>query len=44
MTRLVQDLLDEGLDEATVQRLAGRMFEVVYAAAATPAPSSSARD
>ena len=44
VTRLVQDLLDEGLDEATVQRLAGRMFEVVYAAAATPAPSSSARD
>ena len=37
------DLLDEGLDEAKVLRIARRMFEIVYGGRAIPVPSSSPR-
>src|SRR3546814_18890337 len=43
IAKLVQELLDEGLDEAKVLRLARRMFEVVYGDLTRPGPSSSGR-
>ena len=44
LARIVQELLDEGLDEARVQSLAARMVEMVYGLPAPrPAPSSTGR-
>ena len=43
VTKLVEELLDEGLDEDKVMRLARRMFEIVNDGRPIPAPSSSAR-
>lgn len=44
LTRILQELLDEGLDEARVRSLAARMVEMVYdSPAPRPAPSSTRR-
>ncbi|MDG6347774.1 hypothetical protein QAA18_03305 [Luteimonas sp. 8-5] len=44
LARILQELLDEGLDEARVQSLAARMVEMVYGLPAPrPAPSSTGR-
>lgn len=43
VTKLVDELLDEGLDEDKVMRLARRMFEIVNDGRPIPAPSSTAR-
>lgn len=44
LARIVQELLDEGLDEARVKSLAARMVEMVYGLPAPrPAPSSTDR-
>ena len=43
VTRLVQDLLDEGLDDDKVLPLARRMFEIAYGGQPRLAPSSSGR-
>lgn len=43
ITKLVEELLDEGLDEDRVMRLARRMFEIVNDGRPIPARSSSGR-
>ena len=43
LARIVQELLDEGLDEARVKSLAARMVEMVYGLP-TPRPAPSSTD